>query len=95
MYVSEKLAKYLNTYRKLQKIPRRKVLWFIGFYHNVRKTFVVLPLEQLFEYTYIGTQNGTYKLVGKTFAVLRESVKIAKVFFRIGFVVYGTYVTNN
>ena len=29
------------------------------------------------------------KLVGKTFAVRRKSMKTMKVFFRIGFVVYG------
>ena len=29
------------------------------------------------------------KLVGKTFAVRRKSAKTTKVFFRVGFVVYG------
>jgi len=29
-------------YRKRQKLHRRKVLRFIGFYHNVGKTFAVL-----------------------------------------------------
>ena len=31
------------------------------------------------------------KLVGKTFVVHRKSAKTAKVFFRIGFVVYDKY----
>jgi len=30
------------VYRKQQKLQRRKLLWFIGFYHNVGKTFSVL-----------------------------------------------------
>ena len=54
---------YLHTsYRKQQKLSGRKVLQFNGFYHNVGKTFTVHQVH-------IGTQNGTYKLIGKTFAV--------------------------
>ena len=40
-------------------------------------------------YIYTGTQNGTIKLVGKTFVVCRKSVKTIHVFFHLAFIVYS------
>ena len=69
-------------YRKQQKLSGRKVSRFIGFYHNVGKTFVV------FEYILV-LKMALIKLVEKTFAVRHKSVKNAKVFSCLTFVVYG------
>ena len=62
------------TYRKLQKLRGRKVSRFIGFYHNVGKTFVVLLLisTKTSFWVYIGTQNGTYKISGENFCGLSK-----------------------
>ena len=84
-------------YHKLQKLCGRKVSQFIGFYHNVGKTFVVLFLiimKTTCEYI-SALKMAVIKLVGKSFAVSQKSVKTAKVFFRVGFVVYGILIPKN
>ena len=79
------------TYCKLQKLRMRKVSRFIGFYHNVGKTFIVLLLISMKTsfWIYIGTQNGIYKISREKFYGSSKSTKTAKVFFCVGFVVYG------
>ena len=75
-------------HRKLQKLRGIKVSRFIGFYHNVGKNFadlLFISIKQLFEYISGRKIAALIKSVGKTFAVCRKS---AKVFFRVGFVVY-------
>ena len=69
-------------YSKQQKLSGRKVSRFIGFHHNVGKTFVA------FEYILV-LKMALIKLVEKTFAVCHKSVKTAKVFSCLTFVVYG------
>ena len=38
------IIKHMNKYRKQQKLCGRKLLRFIGFYHNAGKTFTDLLL---------------------------------------------------
>ena len=65
-----------------RKLSGTIVLRFIGFYHNVEKTFVA------FEYYYIGTQNHTYKIISRE--NFRSSSKIHKNRrTSLTFVVYG------
>ena len=91
---------YLNSYDsnehhykycKLQKLRGRKVLRFIGFYRNVGKTFAVLLLKSMKTtlWVYISTQNGTYKISKENFCGSSKIRKTTKVFFHVGFVVYG------
>ena len=78
-------------YHKLQKLRGRKVSRFIQFYHNVGKTFMVLFLIRMKTtfWVYIGTQNGTYKISRENFGGSLKIRKTVKVFFCVGFVVYG------
>ena len=62
-----------RIYRKLQKLHGRKVSRFIGFYHNVGRTFAVLLLISMkttliFEYM-SALKMALIKLIGKTFMV--------------------------
>ena len=64
--------KRINVDTVNDKLHMRKVPWFIGFYHNVGKTFVVLLLTgtKTKFYIYIGTQNGIYKISKENFNCL-------------------------
>ena len=67
-----------------------KVSRFIGFYHNVGKTFVdllLISMKTTVEYI-LALKMALIKLVGKTFAVCRKSAKTMKVFFYVGFAVF-------
>ena len=57
-----------------KKLRGRKVSQFIGFYHNVGKTFTDLLLISMITtfWVYIGTQNGTYKINRENFCGLSK-----------------------
>ena len=56
---------------------QEKNLQFIGFYHNVVKTFAVLLVTRtkITFCAYIGTQNGSYNISREAFTVCRKSMK--------------------
>ena len=72
------------------KLCVRKVLWFIGFYHNIGnfRGFAFDKNEKTFG-IFFGTQNGTYKTSREKFVVCRKSMKTTNMFSRIAFIVYS------